>query len=82
MSKIMRELYAEARAAREKAELEATSPASTAPEPSPAAASSSGIDWWNAQYAKAGEALVRRIAAGVVRELQSDRASPAPSAWR
>ena len=63
MSKIMRELYAQARAAREAAELAAESQGSEATPPAaPEPAAQSSVDWWIAQYGQFGEALVRRVA--------------------
>ena len=60
MSKIMRQLYAEARAAREAAararERPAPAPATTVSASNDAAPSS--IGWWTAQYVKAGNAAV------------------------
>ena len=63
MSKIMRELYAQARAAREAEERAAESQVTEAAQPAEADTSTeSSIEWWLAQYGQFGEALVRRVA--------------------
>ena len=59
MSKIMRQLYSEARAAREAAENSRLSPAPSVA-PTLAAAeiqARTGIEWWKAVYERAGSAL-------------------------
>jgi len=72
MSKIMRALYAEARAAREAAARITDRPSGAAPvtpsTPNPTKALS--IEWWLAQYERAGRALASGAADSATRALR------------
>ena len=62
MSKIMNQLYAEARATREAAATNRERPTDNVRNSAPAQASPSSIEWWRAQYERAGRTAVGKVA--------------------
>jgi hypothetical protein len=72
MSKIMRELYAEARVARAAtARVNERSTVSVPAKPLPLDPSKgSGIEWWKARYDKTGRALVSKVTEAAIHAIQ------------
>lgn len=73
MSKIMQQLYAEARAAREAAAGAAQRPSGNTRAITPNPATPSSIDWWKAQYEQAGRAAVCEAAIAATKHPCSPR---------
>ncbi len=73
MSKIMQQLYAEARAAREAAAGAAERPTGNTRAVTSNPATPSSIDWWKAQYEQAGRAAVSEVAIAATKHPCSPR---------
>jgi hypothetical protein len=81
MSKIMNQIFAEARAAREKAVNDGERRSEKAEVSAPEQRSPSSIEWWETQYALAGRAAMSKVAFEAIKAIEHPCSPPDHIAW-